>query len=97
MKGKADDEMGEARHVRARTQEQGSGQIRLADTQQHHVVLAVSTQTSTHARDAEAQDQSWRSKLDVGRLSFITYHLSIDTRETRGWGKGLGGVAECQP
>ena len=43
--------------------------------------------------------QGPRSKLEikVGSLSFITYHLSIDTRETCGWGKGLGGVAECQP
>ena len=49
----------------------------LADMQQHHMVLGVSTQmqTSTRARDAEAQDQSWRSKLDAYHLSLITYQL----------------------
>ena len=70
MKDKADDDMGEAWHVRARTQEQGWPTHR-----QHHMVLGVSTQmqTSTCARDTKAQDQSWRSKLDAYHLSLITY------------------------
>ena len=90
MKDKADDDMGKARHVRARTQE-------LADTQ---TASRGSGSEHTNANKHTCKGcRGPRSKLEikVGCLSFMTYHLSIDTRETRGWGKGLGGVAECQP
>ena len=53
----------------------------------------AATHAYSRARDTEAQDQSWT--LDAYHLSLISRYPC--TRETHGWGKGLGGVAECQP